>query len=180
VGVVAAVTAVIIAMRTSKIAAIHMPRDRWTKQAYAACVAAAKEMVGDDGPIRPLSPIGRLGDDEWTSIVSMIVWLWISTRAEQAAAEGWDEERTIRTLSCVAPDPWFNGAIAVILPKLPEACAGLDWSKPVADWSKDEIIGFLVTAFLLARRAIAARSVAEAKLADFGDNVDPLLDELCI
>jgi hypothetical protein len=167
-----------VVMRTSTLTAIELPRDRWMKQAYVACVTAAKEMVGADGPIRPLSPIGRLGDDEWTTIVGSVVWAWIATRAEQAATEGRDEERTIRSTG-LDPDPWFDGAVAAILPKLPEACPELDWSKALGAWSKDEIVGFLSTAIVLTRRAVAARNVAEAKLADFGETADPLLGEIC-
>jgi hypothetical protein len=167
----------LMTMRASKTAAIHAYRDDWTQKAFAACIASAKSLIGAREPIRPLSPIGKLGDDEWGWIVSAVVWAWISARAEQAAAEGWNAERAIRATG-LEPDPWFDGAIAAILPKLPEACAGLDWSKPVSKWSKDEVVEFLTAAIVLARRAVAARNVAEEQLAGKLETVDTLLDEL--
>ena len=134
------------------------------RQATAASVAAAKEVVGVDGPIRLHSPVGRLGNDEWGWIVSGAVWAWIATRAEQAATEGWDEEEAIRTTG-FEPDPWLAGAIAAILPKLPEACPELDWSQPVGEWPKPDVIEFLTAAFGLIRHALAARDVTEARVA---------------
>jgi hypothetical protein len=165
-------------MRSSKTAAIHAHRDDWTKKAFAACADAAKDLIGPEGPIRPLSPIGRLGDDEWGWIVSTVIWAWIATRAEQAAAEGWSAERAARATG-LDPDPWFNGAVAAILPALPDACAGLDWSKPVGDWEKDELVAFLSMAIVLARRAVAARNVVEEQLAGKLETVDTLLEETC-
>jgi hypothetical protein len=164
-------------MRASKTAAIHAYRDTWTKAAFAACVVAAKDLIGADGPIRPLSPIGRLGEDEWGWIVSTVVWAWIATRAEQAATEGWNEERAIRATG-LDPDPWFTGAVAAILPQLPEALPDIDWSKPVGEWAKDDIVAFLSTAIVLARRAVAARNVAEERLAGKLEDVDTLLDQI--
>jgi hypothetical protein len=108
-------------MRGSQHAAVSADRDKWTKQAFAACVVAAKDLIGEMGPIRPVVPIGRLVDDEWGWIVSTVVWAWISTRAGQATEEGWNAERAIRATG-LEPDPWFDGAIAAILPKLPDAC----------------------------------------------------------
>jgi hypothetical protein len=151
-------------MRSSKLAAISADRDRWMRQATAASIAAAKEVVGVDGPIRLHSPVGRLGNDEWGWICSSAVWAWIATRAEQAATEGWDEERAIRTTG-LESDPWLAGAVASVLPKLPEACPGLDWSKPVGEWPKDDVVAFLIAAFGLIQRALAARDVAEARVA---------------
>jgi hypothetical protein len=150
-------------MRKSKMAAIAADRDRWMRQATAASIAAAREMVGVDGPIRVHEPIGRLGDSEWGWICSTALWAWIATRAEQAAAEGWDEETTIRTTG-LEPDPWLAGAVATILTKLPEACPELDWSQPVGAWPKPDVVEFLTAAFALTQRALAARNVAEARL----------------
>jgi hypothetical protein len=153
-------------------------RDRWAAQALTRAVAAARDMVGDDGPVRSNAPVGRLGADEWGWLVSPAIAAWIATRAEQAASEGWNVERTIRATG-LEPDPWFTGAVAAILPKLPDACPGLDWSKSIGEWSKDEIIEFLSMAIVLARRAIAARNAAEEPIAGKIETVDTLLDELC-
>jgi hypothetical protein len=147
-------------MRASKRAAISADRDRWTKQAFESCVVAAKDLVGVDGPIRPLSPISKLGEDEWGWIASTIVWAWIATRSEQAAVEGWDRERAAHTIG-LTPDPWVAGVIAAVLPKLAEACPELDWAAPVGAWPKDDVVAFLLTAFNLIQHALAARDAAE-------------------
>ena len=47
----------------------------------AASVAAAKDLVGDHGPIRSSTAIGKLGDSEWGWIVSAAMWGWIATRS---------------------------------------------------------------------------------------------------
>jgi hypothetical protein len=151
--------------------------DRWAALALAAAVVAARDMVGPDGPVRTDAPVGRLGTDEWSWLVTPAIAAWIQTRAEQAATEGWNEERTIRATG-LDPDPWFAGAVAAILPKLPDACPGLDWSKPIIEWSKDEIVEFLSTAIVLARRAVAARNVVEERHAGKLEAVDTLLEEL--
>ena len=153
-----------VTMRKSKPAAISADRDKWMRQATAASIAAAKEVVGVDGPIRLHSPVGRLSDSEWGWICSSAVWAWIASRSEQAATEGWDEERAIRTTG-LEPDPWLAGAVAAILPKLFEACPELDWSQPIGEWSKNAIAEFLLAAFGLIQRALAARDVAEAQIA---------------
>jgi hypothetical protein len=165
-------------MRRAKTVALHASRDEWTKKAFDAGVAVAKELIGDQGPIRPGTPVGRLGDDEWGWITSSVAWAFVAIRAEQAATEGWNEERAIRATG-LDPDPWFDGAVAAILPKLADACPDLDWSKPVGEWSKDEIVEFLSTAITLTRRAVAARNVAEERIAGKLETVDTLLEEIC-
>jgi hypothetical protein len=166
-------------MRTSVQAAIHMPRDPWTKQAYAACLSSVKELItGDVPPINPSLKIERLVDSEWTWFVGTVVWTWIATRSEQAATEGWNDERAIRATG-LDPDPWTAGAIAAVLPELAEAC-DLDWAKPVIEWTKDEVVAFITTAITLTRRAVAARNVVEEKLAGkLPEAADPLLDDFC-
>jgi hypothetical protein len=151
--------------------------DQWAALALAKAVVAAREMVGDDGPIRSNAPVGRLGADEWKWLVSPAIAMWIQVRAEQAAVEGWNEERAVRSTG-LDPDPWFTGAIAAILPELPGACPDLDWSRPIGTWSKGEIIEFLTVAITLARRAVAARNVTEEQHAGKLETVDTLLEEL--
>jgi hypothetical protein len=151
-------------MRGSKISAIAADRDRWMRQAFEACIAAARDMVADAGPIRPGTPIGRLTEGEWGWIISSVVWAWIATRAEQAATEGWNDERAIRTTD-LTPDPWDAGAVISVLPKLAEAFSDFDWSRPVGDWPRDVIAEFLTGAFHAITRALAARDIAEAKIA---------------
>ena len=89
-------------------------------------------------PIRMATPIGRLSDVEWGWIVAAIIFAWIARRAEQAAAEGLDAERTVR-MTGYDPDPWDAGAVATILPESRRP-PGVDWSKPLADWPREEMI----------------------------------------
>jgi hypothetical protein len=132
--------------------------DHWQRQATAAAIEAARGVVKIDGPIPPGTPIGRLGNGEWGWIVSAILFGWISTRAEQAAAEQLDSELVIRMVG-LDPCPWNGGAIAAILPELAEA-AKIDWSKPLADWSRATMVEFLTTAFALIRKAMIARDIS--------------------
>jgi len=53
------------------------------------------------------------------------------------------------------------GAVAAILPELADACAGLDWSKPLAQWSRENIIEFLLKAMPLIRKAMIARDFSD-------------------
>ena len=93
--------------------------DVWQRRATAAAIAAARGVVKHDGPIPPGTPIGRLSDIEWGWIVAAILFGWISTRAEQAAAEQLDTEHTIR-MTGLDPRSWDAGAVAAILPELAE------------------------------------------------------------
>jgi hypothetical protein len=151
-------------MRKAKIAAISAEQDSWMRRAVDASIAAAMDVLGDTGPIRPGTPIGRLTSHEWGWICSAVVWAWIATRAEQAASEGWDHERAIRATG-LSPDPWDAGAIASILSKLAEALSDFGWSQPIGAWSKDTITEFLAAAFALCIRAIAARDATEERAA---------------
>jgi hypothetical protein len=151
-------------MRRAKIAKISAAQDDWMRRATAATIAAAKDVIGDTGPIRPLTPIGRLGDDEFGWICSSVVSAWIATRAEQAATEGWNAEHAIRSTG-LAPDPWIAGAVASVLPKLFESCPDLDWAQPIGSWSKDTITEFLSVAFGLIQCALAARDTTEEQVA---------------
>ena len=81
-------------------------------------------------------------------------------RAEQATAENLDAERTIRA-SALDPDPWDAGAVRAILPDLADACPDIDWSLPLASWSKETITEFLLTALRLIRAAMLARDLSE-------------------
>jgi hypothetical protein len=161
----------VIAVRKAKVSALSAEQDHWIRRAYVAAADAAKDVVGATGPIRPNAPIGRLSDSEWGWICSAVVWAWVATRAEQAATEGLDVERTIRETD-LAPDPWTAGAVASILPQLFEACPDLDWGKAVGEWEKDDIVAFLVAALDLVQRALAARDTAEEQVAGKVTNAD--------
>ena len=135
--------------------------DQWQRDATAAATAAARRVVQMGGPIPPGTPIGRLSDTELGWILSAALFAWISKRAEQAAAENLDTERTIR-MTALDPQPWDAGAVAAILPELADACAGIvDWSKPLAEWPRETIIEFLLKAMPLIRKAVIARDLSE-------------------
>ena len=84
---------------------------------------------------RRRAPISRLSDIELGWLFAASLFAWINARAEQATAEGWDVEETLR-LTSLNPQPWDAGAVAQILPQL-GALPGVDWSKPIGAWSKD-------------------------------------------
>jgi hypothetical protein len=134
--------------------------DQWQRDATAAAIAAARNVIRTDGPIPPGTPIGRLSDIEWGWIVAGVLFAWISKRAEQAVAEQIDTEQLIR-MTALDPQPWDAGAVAAVLPDLADACSGLDWSKPLIAWPRDDIIGFLLKAMPLIRRATIARDLSD-------------------
>ena len=150
-------------MRKARISAISAEQDEWLRRAYAVAVAAGKDLIGDQGPIRSSTAIGRLGESEWAWIASAIIWGWIATRAQQAAEEGWDSEAAIRS-SGLEPCPWDTGGVLKILPALAQACGDFNWSQPASDWSKETLAQFLLTAFDLIQRATIARDVVEKQL----------------
>ena len=134
--------------------------DQWQRDATAAAIAAARGVVQMDGPVPPGTPIGRLSDTEWGWVFAAMLFAWIGKRAEQATTENLDTERTIR-MTALDPQPWDSGAVAAILPELAAACAELDWSKPLTEWSREDIIKFLLKAMPLVRKAMIARDVSD-------------------
>jgi hypothetical protein len=132
--------------------------DAWQRQATAAAIAAARGVVNHGGPIPPGTPIGRLGEIEWGWLVAAILFGWISTRAQQAAAEQLDAEQTIR-MTGLDPDPWDAGAVAAILSELANT-PGIDWSKPLAEWPRETMVEFLTAALALMRKAVIARDLS--------------------
>jgi hypothetical protein len=128
--------------------------DVWLRRATAVAIEEARAVVSG-GAMQPLTPIGRLGEVEWGWIVAAVLFGWIRTRAEQATDTGIGVEQSIRTIG-VDPDPWDIGSITSILPELAAANV-VDWSKPLADLSADEMMLFLNDALTLIRKAMAAR-----------------------
>jgi hypothetical protein len=150
-------------MKKARISAISAENDEWLRRASAASIAAARELVGERGPIRSGAPIGSLGNSEWAWITSAAIWGWIATRSEQAASKGWGLEETARRTG-LEPCPWTQGAVVAILPKLADGSPGFDWGRPASEWSKDELAGFLLKAFGLIQQAVMARDVVERQL----------------
>jgi hypothetical protein len=134
--------------------------DQRQRDATSAAIAGARGVVQMDGPIPPGTPIGRLSETEWGWILAAMLFAWISKRAEQATAEQIDTEQLIR-MTTLDPQPWDAGAVAAILPDLADACTGIDWSKPLTAWPKDDIVEFLLKAMRLIRRAMLARDMSE-------------------
>jgi hypothetical protein len=141
-------------------ASLSAIEDQWQRDATAAAIAGARGVVQTDGPIPPGTPIGRLSDTEWGWVVAAVLFAWISKRAEQAAAEQLDTEQLIR-MTALDPQPWDAGATAAILPELADVCSGLDWSKPRAGWSREDITEFLLKAMPLIRKAMIARDLSD-------------------
>ena len=133
--------------------------DQWQRDATAAAIAGARGVVQMDGPIPPGTPVGRLSETEWGWILAAMLVAWISKRAEQATVEQLDTEQTIR-MTTLDPQPWDAGAVAAILPELADACANLDWSKPLTAWPKNDIVEFLLKAMPLIRKAMIARDLS--------------------
>jgi hypothetical protein len=133
--------------------------DARQRDATAAAIAGARSAIQVGGPIPPGTPVGRLSDIEWGWIVAGVLFAWISKRAGQAAADQLDTEQLVR-LTALDPQPWDAGAVAAILPDLADACSGIDWSKPLAAWPKDDVVEFLLKAMRLIRKATTARDLS--------------------
>jgi hypothetical protein len=128
--------------------------DVWQRRAVAAALVAAREMI-TGGAIPPATSISRLSDIEIGWLVAASLFGWVRCRSEQAVAEGWDVETTLRQTG-LDPEPWDEGAIASILPQL-GALPGVDWGQPIGSWPKDAMVRFLIEALRLAHTAMIAR-----------------------
>lgn len=138
-------------------AAQKKPRDieaDWNVKATQSAIDAARDVVSGEG-INSRAMISSLSDIEWGWIAAAAVFAWIKTKAQQAVAEGLGYDEAIRTMPC-DPAPWEAGAIETILPAL-GGLQGVDWSKPIGDWSKDQIVSFAWQIYKLSDQALAAR-----------------------
>ena len=131
--------------------------DIWLRRASAVAIEQARAVI-TGGAVPPNVPVGRLSDVEWGWIVSAVLFGWIKTRATQATDTGIGVENSIRAAG-LDPDPWDIGAIDAILWELAEA--KVDWNKPLAELSRDEMLLFLNDALTLIRKALAARDQGE-------------------
>lgn len=129
--------------------------DDWQREATLSAIAAARSVITGDG-INQRAMIGSLSELEWGWIVAAAIFEWIKKRAEQAVAEGSDMEATIRGMHGRDPEPWEAGAVASILPALGNI-PGLDWSRPIGEWHKDQITSFAWQIYKLTDAALAAR-----------------------
>lgn len=123
--------------------------DDWQRKATETAVAEARKVaLGSDLKLAMI-PIGRLSDQAWAWVIAAAIFGWIRTRCEQAISEGVNPEELVRTMT---PAPDLAAAVRSILPVLADK-AGIDWSKPLASWSQDEMTGFLQLSWSLISEA---------------------------
>jgi hypothetical protein len=146
--------------------------DVWQREATRVAIEEARAVVSG-GAVPPLTPIGRLSDTEWGWVVAAVLFGWISTRARQATSNGVGPDRYLRE-TAIDPDPWDIGAIEAILLEL--ANSETDWSKPLSQFSREEMIVFLGEAYNLIGKAILARDKGEelvTRKGPAGEQADP-------
>lgn len=127
----------------------------WDSKATSAAIAAAREVIGANG-INARAMISSLNELEWGWICAASIFAWIGTKAQQAVADGIGYDQAIRQMSHRDPAPWEAGAVSTILPALGDL-KGVDWAKPVTEWSKDQIVTFAWQIYRLTDSALAAR-----------------------
>jgi hypothetical protein len=131
--------------------------DAWLRQATTEAIKAARNIVAD-GVVPPNTPVGRLSDTDWGWIFASMWFAWIRERATQATSNGLNTEKQLQQTG-LTPDPWDAGAIATVLPELAEA--KVDWSAPLGELSRDELIWFLGDAYTLIQKAMRVRDLGE-------------------
>jgi hypothetical protein len=136
---------------------IAREEDEWQRKATSAAIAAARKIVLGN-PSLKVAHVGRLNDYEWGWIVTAAIFAWIQTRCEQAIAEGIDQEQAVR-MSGLTSSPCDVAPIKSMLPQLADT-AGIDWALPLNAWSQETMIGFLLLALELSRKAELPRDQA--------------------
>jgi len=155
----------------------------WQREATRVAIDKARAVVSG-GAVPPNTAIGRLSDTEWGWIVAAVLFAWINIRARQAVGNGIGINKHIRDTG-LEPDPWNIGAIEAILPEL--ARPEIDWSKSLAEFTREEMIELLGDAYNLIGKAMLARDTgeklvtrrlplgtAEQPEGDFNDELPPL------
>jgi hypothetical protein len=122
--------------------------DAWQTQATAAAVAEARAIAQSQ-----LANVaaGRLTEQQMGWVVVAAIFGWIKTRYQQAITEGLDREQHVARMN---PSPRDSAVVGSILSKLADQAA-IDWSKPLASWSKREMLGFIGLAMHLIDEAKA-------------------------
>jgi hypothetical protein len=133
---------------------ISKHEDQWQAKATASAVAEARKIATGSGSLMN-TPVGRLSDLQWGWIIAGALFGWITTRHQQAIAEGWDQEETVQ-FGGFSPSPADVAVVRSILPGLADQ-ASIDWSKPLAAWSKDTMTDFVLLAWQLLNQADVAR-----------------------
>jgi hypothetical protein len=127
--------------------------DQWLRRATNEAIAAARKLVGETIPMN--TPIGRLSDAQWGWVVAAVVFAWCRVKVEQSIEEGLEAERSIMETGA-SPSPCDAAVVNSILPALADGVA-VDWSLPLAAWSKETMANFLLMAWQLMKKANAAR-----------------------
>jgi hypothetical protein len=125
--------------------------DDWQAKAMASAIAEVRKIAQGSGLQLANTPVGKLSDQQWGWLITAATFGWITTRCQQAIAEGIDQEEAVRMIE-LSPSPGDVAVIRSILPTLADQVK-IDWARPLADWSKDEMTGFLLQAWLLANDA---------------------------
>jgi hypothetical protein len=111
--------------------------DAWQAEATANAVAGARAIAQGQSKLAN-TPAGRLSDQQWGWIISAAIFAWIRTRYQQAVAEGLAKEEHVTRMN---PSPCDSAIVVSILPALADQFP-IDWSKPLADWSREEMADF--------------------------------------
>jgi N6-adenosine-specific RNA methylase IME4 len=126
----------------------------WQAKATAAAIEGARKVAlsfkGAQG-IPATTQVGRLTETQWGWIVTGAIFGWVRTRCEQAIAEGFDQENAGR-MTGLSPPPCDVAVVTSILPALADQ-AGIDWSLPLAAWTQDTMINFLMLVWDLTTKA---------------------------
>ena len=124
--------------------------DAWQAEATANAVAAARTIAQGQSHLAN-TPAGRLSDQQWGWIISAAIFAWIRTRYQQAVAEGLAGEEHVTRMN---PSPCDSAIVLSILPALADQFP-IDWSKPLAEWSREEMVDFVELAGCLIDEAKA-------------------------
>jgi hypothetical protein len=143
--------------RKLRLPSLSAIEDCWQREATRVAIEKARDAVSG-GAVPPNTPIGRLSDTEWGWIVAAVLFGWIDVRARQAVGNGVNINKHIRDTG-LEPDPWDTGAIEAILPEL--ARPEIDWSKSLAEFTREEMIELLGDAYKLIGKAMLARDAGE-------------------
>ena len=123
--------------------------DAWQAEATANAVADARSIAQSQ---LANTPAGRLSDQQWGWIISAAIFAWIRTRYQQAIAEGLAQEQHVTRID---PSPCDSAIVLSILPMLADQ-SSIDWSKPLSEWSREEMADFVGLACCLIDEAKAA------------------------
>jgi hypothetical protein len=134
---------------------ISKTEDQWQAKATAVAIAEARKVATGSGQLMN-TPVGRLSDLQWGWIIAGAISGWITTRHQQAIAEGWDQEESTVQFGGFSPSPADVAVVRSILPALADQ-ASVDWSKPLAVWSKETMTDFVLLAWQMINKAEVAR-----------------------